>query len=140
MKDTVSGQTSIDTVDILINSQAYVDNNASPTADAGPDLQVAPGAVVKLDASGSTDPENRIISYLWTVQSGSAAIRLSDDKAIAPVFTAPAASGSAEFKLTVINHDAGKSDTDMVTVNWANQPPSAGTRGPDWTVTGRRAW
>ena len=45
--------------------------NASPVADAGPDLIVAPGQPVTLDATGSIDPDGAIDETLWTLGDGS---------------------------------------------------------------------
>ena len=39
--------------------------NLAPTADAGPDQIVPAGAMVDLDGSASSDPENDFLSYSW---------------------------------------------------------------------------
>ena len=45
--------------------------NASPIADAGPSLTVAPGEEFLLDAGASIDPDGRIARYDWTFSDGS---------------------------------------------------------------------
>lgn len=46
-------------------------SNQAPVADAGIDqLQVVPGSSVTLNGSGSSDPDNDTLSYLWTQVSG----------------------------------------------------------------------
>ena len=44
--------------------------NATPVADAGPDLVTAPGQTVTLDATGSIDPDGAIGETLWTLPDG----------------------------------------------------------------------
>ncbi|MEP2533298.1 PKD domain-containing protein [Shimia sp.] len=44
--------------------------NASPIADAGPALTVAPGEEFVLDAGASVDPDGRIADYVWRFDNG----------------------------------------------------------------------
>jgi K319L-like, PKD domain len=96
--------------------------DTAPTADAGPDQTVAPGALVTLDGTGSTDPEDEALTYAWTQLSGPAVTLTGADTAN-PTFTAPA-SGTLEFQLEVCDEANPDSlcstDTVMVTV----QPPA----------------
>ena len=61
-----------------------------PTAEAGDDQTVEEGALVTLDGSGSSDPEDQgeALTYLWT-QTGGTAVTLSSSAAQSPTFTAP---------------------------------------------------
>jgi mono/diheme cytochrome c family protein len=43
--------------------------NSAPTADAGPDQNVATGSNVVLDGSGSKDADNDPLTYSWTIVS-----------------------------------------------------------------------
>lgn len=91
--------------------------NSPPTANAGPDRIVAPGAAVSLDGSGSSDANGTIATYAWTQSSG-ATVTLSAANTATPGFTAPSASGALVFQLTVTdNGGASRSDTVTVTVN-----------------------
>ncbi len=114
-----------DTDTVLVNI-TYI--NKPPTADAGPVQTVEEGAIVTLDASNSTDPDDGIASYNWKQTSG-AAVTLSDSAAETPFFVAPDMGQNSEsltFRLTVTDH-GGLKDTDRVTVNItsANLPPEA---------------
>ena len=91
--------------------------NLPPAADAGPDQ---PGAItgnqVTLDGSGSSDPENIPISYLWSIQQqpvGGTAV-LSDATAMSPTFT-PNVDGEYIVRL-VVNDGSQQSLPDEVSV------------------------
>ena len=90
-----------------------------PTARAGADQNVAPGAVVTLDGSASSDPDGSIATYVWVQRSGTD-VALSDPTAVMPTFTAPstAMAQDLEFELTV-SDDRGGQATDEVTVSVA---------------------
>lgn len=94
--------------------------NVAPTANAGADLRVAPGAVATLDGLASTDPDADPLSFAWTQTTG---VTVTLTGAATPVaqFTAPTARGTAlDFRLTV--SDGVESATDDVQVR-VNQLP-----------------
>jgi hypothetical protein len=64
-------------------------SNTAPVADAGPDQNVATGAIVTLDGSASSDANGDTLSYTWTLSApaGSASV-LSGDATASPSFTA----------------------------------------------------
>ncbi|WP_246455604.1 PKD domain-containing protein [Sulfitobacter aestuariivivens] len=62
--DSFRGGAARDDDDVLVTV------NAAPVAEAGPDLLVAPGDPVQLDASASYDPDGRIVSYQWEFDDG----------------------------------------------------------------------
>jgi hypothetical protein len=99
---------------ILISNQ-----NISPTANAGTDQIVSPGAVVTLNGSASSDMDGTIAGYEWVQLSG-ASVTLSDDSIAQPTFTAPASVDGATlvFGLTVTDNEGtiGAQDTVTVTV------------------------
>jgi hypothetical protein len=87
-----------------------------PTARAGEDRSVDEGTVVNLDGSGSSDPDDGIAAYLWTVvdseglKTGQEVV-LSDPGAASPYFTAPRverAGGALTLRLTVTDAEAGQ--------------------------------
>jgi hypothetical protein len=99
---------------VLTISGGVVNDN-SPTANAGPDQTVAPGASVSLDGTGSSDPDGDGLSYAWT-QTAGPSVTLSSDSTAGPSFTAPTGPAKLNFNLQVCDtHSA--CDTDSVTVN-----------------------
>ncbi|MCU0564687.1 MAG: hypothetical protein MUE48_12220, partial [Desulfobacterales bacterium] len=58
-----------------------------PTANAGSDKSVNPGALVSLDGSRSSDSLGTIITYAWTQTGGSPAARLDNPASKVAKFT-----------------------------------------------------
>ena len=107
--------------------------NDSPTADAGPDqIGVWEGALVTLDGSGSSDPDDDPLRYRWNQFSGEP-VTLSSRNVVNPTFTAPqgmTAEAVLSFRLLVTD-PSGRFDSDTVTVTVdpeAEPPPPE-----DWT-------
>ena len=94
--------------------------NLPPVADAGGDVTAALGAVVKLDGSGSSDPDGDALSYVWA-QTGDPGVALADAGTATPSFEAPGAPGPLAFRLTV-SDPGGLTDSDTVTVTVAANP------------------
>jgi hypothetical protein len=114
---TVSNGTSNDTDTVTVRV------NQPPIADAGDDRVILPDTYIKLDASGSSDPDGSIESYKW-VEDG---VELSTRKSFNKIFDA----GRHEITLSVTDDfgDTGE-DTLEILVNCA---PIADA-GPDITV------
>ena len=112
--------------------------NAPPTANAGLYQKVAPGTPVTLDGSGSTDPENAIVSYQWAVVSGTISPALSNASTVSPSFTA-SAEGWVILELTVTdNGELTGTDTVKITVEQGSTPPNnplTADAGDNQTVT-----
>jgi len=100
----------------VINIEVRV-NNQSPTADAGSDQAVNEGTTVTLDGSNSSDMDDGIVSYEWTLTSGEG-VTLSDPTSAAPTFVTPPVSGNfLTLAFTVIVTDKeGLQDTDQVNI------------------------
>jgi hypothetical protein len=107
-----------------------------PVANAGPDQTVTAGATVQLDGSGSTDANEDLLSYQWslTTRPAGSTATLSDPGASNPTFVADVA-GMYVAQL-IVNDGTVDSDPDTVTVNAesGNVMPVANA-GPDQTVT-----
>jgi biopolymer transport protein ExbD len=105
--------------------------NLPPVAEAGTDQIVLAGAQVMLNGAASHDDGGTIISYAWTQTAGTSVTLAGADTAT-PNFTAPNASGTLAFTLTVTD-DNGATASDTVTIS-VNLPPAA-EAGPDQAVT-----
>ena len=92
--------------------------NNRPMADAGPDQTgVREGALVTLDGSGSSDPDDDPLKYRWNQYRGER-VALSSRDVVNPTFTAPqelTADVVLNFRLLVTD-PGGRFDTDTVEV------------------------
>ncbi|MBF0271003.1 MAG: hypothetical protein HQL98_02850 [Magnetococcales bacterium] len=111
VNDGTQNSTNSATVTITVNTR--------PVAKAGSAQVVAPGAVVTLDGSGSSDADaGTNLTYAWSQTFGSS-VTLSSSTAAKPTFTAPSTVGSLVFSLTVSDglHSSATPSTVTVTVN-----------------------
>ncbi len=93
-----------------------------PVAVAGPDQQVAPGALVTLDGSESSDPAGLPLDFEWEQESGPA-VDLVFATGPQATFTAPNG-GTMRFKLTVSNGTSKAEDFVSVQVQRNATAPS----------------
>ena len=103
--------------------------NSPPAADAGPNQNASEGTVVRMDGSGSSDPDGDAISYRWEQSAG---IALQGSNTSAPYFTAPDVSTDTDYTIKLIVSDGITADTDAVTITVRdtdprNLPPAAPT-------------
>jgi hypothetical protein len=94
--------------------------NRPPVANAGVDLTADEGTAVKLDASGSSDPDMQALALSW-VQTAGPAVVLSGD-----AFVAPGVMTDTPLTFTLSANDGALASTDevIVTVRNVNQPPA----------------
>jgi len=105
-----------------ISNEVLIDSH-TPVAVTGPDQTVPEGSTVTLDATGSYDPDDDPVTYLWEQISGTS-VALSNNTDDQPTFTAPevsASGGSLTFKLTVTD-DGGLYSEASCIVNVTNMP------------------
>jgi len=112
-------------------------NNLSPVADAGDDQTVRPDALVNLDGTASSDPdENYPLSYAWQIinrPAGSSAI-LSDADTPTPSFTVDM-DGDYTLQLVVTDALGAESEPDTVVVSTVNSKPVANAGGDQFLDT-----
>ncbi|HEX7966330.1 MAG TPA: RHS repeat-associated core domain-containing protein [Gammaproteobacteria bacterium] len=106
--------------------------NAVPTASAGSNQYVPPGATVTLHGSATdADAAPNPVLYRWTQSAGPAA-DLSDGTATTPTFTATSTLGTTySFQLTADDGLSAGSDTVNVTVPSAPTTPNGMNAGAD---------
>jgi len=109
-----------------------------PTADAGPDQDVTEEMRVTLDGTGSTDPENQNLTFLW-IQTSGIMVTLSDDTEALPTFTAPNLESDTSLTFTLEVSDGtdrgsiGEPDSVTITIHADNEQPIADS-GPSQEV------
>jgi len=88
--------------------------NRPPVAHAGPDLAVTTGTAVAVNGAASSDPDGRIVTYIWSFGDGAGAAGVSATHVYR-------AAGVYPVTLTVVDDvGAGASDTAFVTVTSAS--------------------
>jgi len=95
--------------------------NNRPTANAGKDQTVACGDVVQLDGSASSDADKDELTYKWTQVAGPP-VKLSDEKAVKPTFTAPDVNQPAVLTFQLIINDAADVFKSCPTPNSESEP------------------
>lgn len=99
--------------------------NDAPIANAGPSQTVSELDLVKLDGTGSSDPDNNALTYSWIQTSGTPTVSLRDANAETPSFTAPVLNvGGVSYNTTLTFElsvsDANLSSKSTVNVNVVN--------------------
>jgi hypothetical protein len=117
----------------LVDAAVYLGLNLPPLADAGPDQSVGENTLVTLNGSGSSDPEQKPLTYSW-VQTDGPTVTLTGAGTANPTFTAPnvpaeIVSVTLTFELTVLDFcDGIATDTVTVVVNDVRPDPGADPR------------
>lgn len=113
--------TGVDVVSVLVENVNHL-----PVANAGEDQTLAEGALVTLDGTLSSDPDDDLLSFTWTQLSGPA-VTLSDAATPTPSFTAPPVAPGGETIVIELLVDDGFGGTavDLVSivVLEADSPP-----------------
>src|SRR5206468_4242418 len=120
-----------DTVTVTVNAAA----NQSPTANAGPDINITlPTNNVRLNGSGS-DADGTISTYQWTTIFGSSQYSIVSATQAQTTVNNLSQGAYHTLRSSDLNQGAAGKDTVNVTVNAAaNQSPKANA-GPDINLT-----
>jgi MYXO-CTERM domain-containing protein len=117
----------------VVSDQTPCTPNLAPVASAGPDLAVPGGSEVILDASGSSDPEGREITFAWA-QSEGPSVGLIDTASSITSFVAPMVTEDTLLRFTVSVNDRAlqAADTvDVLVLGPVLAAPDAGPSAPD---------
>src|SRR5438105_3833435 len=100
-------------------------NNVSPVADAGRDLHVHAGEVVRLDGSRSFDPDGQLLQFAWTLvgRPPTSSAALAESGAVRPSFFADVA-GTYTAQL-IVSDGLVSSTADEIRITTENVPPVA---------------
>lgn len=95
--------------------------NKPPIANAGNDTTIQlPVNTFYLDGSKSADPDNNIVSYLWTKIAGPSSFNIGNANTVQTQVT-NLVEGNYEFELKVID-EGGLSDKDTIQIEVKSQP------------------
>jgi hypothetical protein len=86
-------------------------------AIAGPKDVTVTSRQIQLDGSQSTSADGKLLTYLWTIPQGSPLAAISGEATATPTVQFAQGRGTYTFQLAVMD-SAGKSSTDLVTVNY----------------------
>ncbi|RYG92741.1 hypothetical protein EU803_01140 [Loktanella sp. IMCC34160] len=125
----------------VINTRTQLASNTVPTADAGGNQSVAPGALVTLDGSASdANDVGQSLTYAWSQTGGTNSVSLSSTTVVQPTFTAPViGSGDPDDTLIftlVVNDGADDSlgDSVLITVQKSLNAGPTASAGSDQSV------
>ncbi|HWK04077.1 MAG TPA: PKD domain-containing protein [Puia sp.] len=108
------GQTATATVTVTVNAVAV---NIPPVANAGPSITVAmPASPLNLNGSNSYDPDGTIVSYNWSLLSGtSAGVTIVNSNTATPTLYG-LTPGQYEFELVVTDNNGATSTSDVTII------------------------
>lgn len=119
------GHTDSDNTTVTVQPTAAV--NLPPIAEAGGPYWVQENEVVKLDGTGSSDPDGTIVTYSWKIVSDpTGEAFLTDSDTVTPVFHAPSVDSDTDVivELTVEDDDGATGvDNTVVRVRVAGVGP-----------------
>jgi hypothetical protein len=115
---------------LALSGVAVGGSNERPLADAGLDQRVAAGETVRLDATGSRDPDGNVTGYDWSIETPSGGTITPDCRTCGTTSFSPDTPGRYNVTVTVTDDDgAAAADTLYVEVD-AAPGPSVSLSGP----------
>jgi len=125
-------------LDSVADSVLLKTENRPPLANAGSDISAKVNELLRLDGSGSSDPDGDPLSYQWQIVTRpvSSSATLDNDNSVNPGIT-PDVAGVYEFELRVFD-GVLSSEVDSVSVNVAAPDPQLDLRlSSSWVGVGR---
>ena len=120
-----------------VSTMTVTTGNSAPTANAGPNQTVLPGATVTLNGSGSSDADGDTLTYAWTLPTrpaGSNAV-ISNPTSVTPTFIADR-NGTYIAQLIVNDGKGHNSVPATVTITTQNTAPVANAGAPQAVSVG----
>ncbi|SDF00270.1 PKD domain-containing protein [Halorientalis regularis] len=115
---------------LALSGVAAGEANEPPLAEAGLDQQVRAGETVRLDATGSRDPDGNVTGYEWSIETPSGGTTTPDCGTCGTTSFRPETPGQYNVTVTVTDDDgARRTDTLYVEVDPA-PGPSVSLSGP----------
>ncbi|WP_170845416.1 PKD domain-containing protein [Halorientalis persicus] len=115
---------------LALSGVAAGGDNEPPLADAGLDQQATAGETVRLDATGSRDPDGNVTGYDWSIEMPGGGTTTPDCGACGTTSFRPETPGQYNVTITVTDDD-GATRTDTLYVEVDPAPgPSVSLSGP----------
>ncbi|WP_424017712.1 PKD domain-containing protein [Halorientalis pallida] len=115
---------------LALSGVAVGEDNEPPLAEAGLDQQVTAGETVRLDATGSRDPDGNVSGYEWSIETPSGGTTTPDCVTCGTTAFRPETPGQYNVTVTVTDDD-GATRTDTLYVEVDPAPgPSVTLSGP----------
>lgn len=111
--------------------------NLPPIADAGPDVTLACGSNLTLDASGSTDPNDSLALFRWSLPNGDPLVTTSaaGGSSLTIPFTASPSGGTVEVLLEVFDRFGARDTDSMLVTSVGGEPRFTFVPGPLTTTS-----
>jgi hypothetical protein len=115
---------------LALSGVAVGEGNEPPLADAGLDQQATAGETVRLDATGSRDPDGNVTGYDWSIEMPGGGTTTPDCGTCGTTSFRPETPGQYNVTITVTDDD-GATRTDTLYVEVDPAPgPSVSLSGP----------
>lgn len=115
---------------LALSGVAAGQDNQPPLAEAGLDQQATAGETVRLDATGSRDPDGNVTGYGWSIETPGGGTVVPDCETCGTSSFSPGTTGRYNVTVTVTDDD-GTTTTDTLYVDVDPAPaPAVSLSGP----------
>ena len=106
--------------DVLVTVVPLSQANAAPVANAGGDVTATAGEIIVLDGSGSYDLDNRVLTYLWTIERSTGTgslVTISNTTSVNLTVNIPSDATDSTYSITLsVNDSVNPPVTDTITL------------------------